>query len=51
MILLDSNKKPVMDVQTINLLETTHTEDGKPLDIVNSLEPDAYGIDLAGIQL
>lgn len=51
MILLDSNKKPVMDVQTINLLETTHAEDGKPLDIVNSLEPDAYGIDLAGIQL
>ena len=51
MILLDANKKPVTDVQTINLLETTHTEDGKPLDIVNSLEPDAYGIDMAGIQL
>jgi len=51
MILLDANKKPVTDVQTVNLLETTHTEDGKPLDIVNSLEPDAYGIDMAGIQL
>lgn len=51
MILLDANKKPVTDVQTINLLETTHTEDGRPLDIVNSLEPDAYGIDMAGIQL
>jgi hypothetical protein len=33
------------------LLEVTHTEDGQPLDIVNSLEPDAYGIDMAGIQL
>lgn len=51
MILLDANKKPIMDVQTINLLEVTHTEDGQPLDIVNSLEPDAYGIDMAGIQL
>jgi hypothetical protein len=51
MILLDANKKPIMDLQTINLLEVTHTEDGQPLDIVNSLEPDAYGIDMAGIQL
>ena len=51
MILLDANKKPVTDVQTVNLLETTHTQDGKSLDIVNSLEPDAYGIDMAGIQL
>ena len=51
MILLDANKNPVMDVQTINSLEMTHTEDGQPLDIVNSLEPDAYGIDMAGIQL
>lgn len=51
MVLLDANKKPVVDVQIVNLLEVTHKEDGQPLDIVNSLEPDAYGIDMAGIQL
>ena len=51
MILLDANKKPVTDVQTVNLLETTHTQDGKSLDIVNSLEPDAYVIDMAGSEI
>jgi len=39
------------ELLTINLLEVTETDTGQPLNIVNSLEPDAYGIDMTGIQL
>jgi putative nucleotidyltransferase with HDIG domain len=51
MVLLDAEKQPVAEVRTINLLEQTETGDGRPLDIVGSLEPQAYGIDMAGIRL
>lgn len=51
MVLLDTDKQPVADIKTIDLLQETMTASGVPLDIVNSLEPEAYGIDMAGIQL
>jgi hypothetical protein len=51
MVLLDADKNPLTELLTINLLEVTETDMGQPLNIVNSLEPDAYGIDMTGIQL
>lgn len=51
MVLLDADKNPLTELLTINLLEVTETDTGQPLNIVNSLEPDAYGIDMTGIQL
>ncbi len=51
MLLLDGDKQPIDDICYIDLLEKTHTEDGKVLEIVNSLEPDAYGIDMTAIEL
>ena len=50
-VLLDENKQPVAEVKAIDLLNQETTADGKPLEIVNSLEPDAYGIDMTAIQL
>lgn len=51
MLLLDKDKRPVEDICYIDLLETTHTKDGDVLEIVNSLEADAYGIDMTAIEL
>jgi HD-GYP domain-containing protein (c-di-GMP phosphodiesterase class II) len=51
MVLLDADKKPLNDMRIIDLLSVKETEDGKPLEIVNSLEPDAYGIDMTAIHL
>ena len=51
MVLLDADKNPLTELLTINLLGVTETDTGQPLNIVNSLEPDAYGIDMTGIQL
>lgn len=51
MIMLDSNKKPLPDITMIDLMTQTHTADGKALEIVNSLESDAYGIDMTAIEL
>jgi HD-GYP domain-containing protein (c-di-GMP phosphodiesterase class II) len=51
MLLLDSDKQPLDDFQYIDLLEDTQTDKGLPLDIVNSLKPNAYGIDMSGIEL
>ncbi len=51
MVLLDSEKQPLLDVRMIDLLHQKETEDGRPLDIVSSLEPEAYGIDMTAIQL
>ena len=42
--LLDSEKKPIADSSIINLMDTTVDEEGNPIDIVQSLEPGAYGI-------
>jgi HD-GYP domain-containing protein (c-di-GMP phosphodiesterase class II) len=51
MVLLDQDKTPLTDVTFIDLLNKTHTADGRPLEIIGSLEPDAYGIDMTAIQL
>jgi len=49
--LLDANKQPISDVKMVDLLTAELTSDGKPLEISNSLEPEAYGIDMAAITL
>ena len=51
MIMLDKNKQPLEDIRFIDMLAVPFTEDGQPLDIVNSLEPGAYGIDMTSIEL
>lgn len=51
MLLLDRDKQPLDDIDLIDLLEVTQTEDGRPLDIVKSLQPNAYGIDMSAIEL
>jgi len=51
MVLLDSDKQPCDEIKTIDLLNQKTTADGERLDILNSLEPDAYGIDMTAIQL
>jgi putative nucleotidyltransferase with HDIG domain len=51
MLMLDAQKKPLPDLRMLDLLSKTHDDSGAPIDIVNSLEPDAYGIDLAGISI
>lgn len=51
MLILDRDKQPLGEIEYIDLLEVTETEDGKPLNIVNSLEPNAYGIDMNAIEL
>ena len=35
----------------LDLLTVTHDDSGASIDIVNSLEPDAYGLDLTGIKI
>jgi len=51
MVLLDADKQPLSTIKTIDLITETTTSDGRKLDIVSSLEPDAYGIDMTAIQL
>lgn len=51
MVLLDCEKQPLLDVKMVDLLHQKETEGGDPLDIINSLEPEAYGIDMTAIQL
>lgn len=51
MLLLDRDKQPLDDIDFIDLLEVTQTEDGRPLDIVKSLQPNVYGIDMSAIEL
>lgn len=51
MVLLDADKKPLADLKMIDMLSQASTDDGQPLDIVNSLEPEAYGIDMTAIKL
>jgi HD-GYP domain-containing protein (c-di-GMP phosphodiesterase class II) len=51
MLLLDKNKEPLSEMKFIDLKEVKETEEGAPLDIINSLEPSAYGIDLSSIIL
>jgi HD-GYP domain-containing protein (c-di-GMP phosphodiesterase class II) len=51
MVLLDADKKPVLDLTIVDLLNQKLTADGRPLEITSSLEPEAYGIDMAAIKL
>jgi len=51
MLMLDAQKQPLPDLRMLDLLSVTHDDSGQSIDIVNSLEPDAYGLDLAGISL
>lgn len=51
MLMLDSGKQPLEEIKFIDLLDVTHTAGGKPLDITDSLEADAYGIDMSAIEL
>jgi HD-GYP domain-containing protein (c-di-GMP phosphodiesterase class II) len=44
--LLDNNKHPLHTVKVIDLIQTTHDPEGNPLEIIDSLEPYSYGIDL-----
>lgn len=51
MVLLDADKKPLAQVKTVDLLAESEKGDDQRIDIVGSLEPDAYGIDMAAIAL
>lgn len=51
MVLLGADKQPLGEIRTIDLISEKKSADGKPLDIVSSLEPDAYGIDMTAIEL
>lgn len=51
MVLLDCSKQPLAEVKTVDLLAESEKGDDARIDIVGSLEPDAYGIDMAGISL
>jgi HD-GYP domain-containing protein (c-di-GMP phosphodiesterase class II) len=51
LVLLDGNKQPCRGGVYIVLEKTTHSADGRKLDIVKNLEPNAYDIDMAAIKL
>ncbi len=51
MVLLGGDKKPLDEIKFIDLMKITHADDGKQLDIINSLKPNAYGIDISAIEL
>lgn len=51
MIILDAKKRPVTGVHMVDLLRETQCVDGSTLEIVASLEPGSYGIDMNSIHL
>ncbi len=51
MVVLDADKQPLTSVRMVDLLHETEDSQGSPLDIANSLEPGAYGIDMNSIHL
>ena len=51
MVVLDADKQPLTSVRMVDLLHETEDSEGRPLDIANSLEPGAYGIDMNSIHL
>jgi hypothetical protein len=51
MVLLGADKQSLGSVRTVDLLHETVDASGQPLDIVQSLEPEAYGIDMTSIRL
>ena len=50
MVLLGADKQPLGSVRTVDLLHETVDASGQPLAIAQSLEPDAYGIDMTSIR-
>ena len=51
MVLLDADKQAVAEMKVVDLLQQTSSPDGTALEIRSSLEPEAYGIDMAAIRL
>jgi putative nucleotidyltransferase with HDIG domain len=51
MVVLNADKSPLEAARSVDLMAQTHTDDGQALDIVNSLEPDAYGLNMSAILL
>ena len=51
LLLLDEHKKPTSKPRYIELDKVAHLPDGSKYDIVRNLEPNAYGIDPASIEL
>ena len=49
--LLDSDKNPLHTVKVIDLFKVTHDENGNFLEIIDALEPDAYGLKLDTLNL
>ena len=50
-VLLDADKNKCREGRYINLEKVTHQDDGRKLDIVKNLEPNAYGIDRSKIRI
>jgi HD-GYP domain-containing protein (c-di-GMP phosphodiesterase class II) len=50
-VLLGANKEPPGEVRVIDMQGQLTAADGQPLEIAGSLEPEAFGIDMAAIQL
>lgn len=51
MVLLDVDKQPLMDNRIIDLYQQEQSGEEGQLEIVASLEPEAFGIDMMAIQL
>ena len=51
MVLLDRNKAPLSEMKFIDLSNESNSINGKLLEIVSSLEPEAYGINMMAIEL
>ncbi len=51
MVMLDAEKHPLPKSRMLDLKKETRTAGGKPLEIVASLKPEAYGINMAAIKL
>ncbi len=49
LVMLDRNKTPLRDPRSLDLSDVTHDDDGQPLEIVASLEPGAFGVDLESL--
>ena len=51
LVLLDDQKRPLAEPKSVDLVSVKTADDGTPLDIKGSLEPDAHGIEMDAIQL
>jgi putative nucleotidyltransferase with HDIG domain len=51
LVVLNADKSPLEAARPLDLMVDTKTADGSSLEIVNSLEPDAYGLDMSSLRL